>query len=250
VNVLSAQGATAGEVTLDESIFGAKVSVPLMHQAVVAQLAAARAGTHKTKTRAEVRGGGAKPWRQKGTGRARHGSTREPQWKGGGTVFGPVPRDHSVSMPKKMKASALRSAMVKNTEGAISYNTLAYAMEQGLFAAEIKTAASRKSLRAVRIGTDSVGKTIAGAKIVGKGNDLVLDISSFYNPTQPDVYPIVLVTYEIVCGGYPDVEVGHAVEAFLQSAIGPGQSDLDQHGYIPMPPDFQARISKAVEDIS
>ena len=82
-----------------------------MHQAVVAQLAAARAGTHKTKTRAEVRGGGAKPWRQKGTGRARHGSSREPQWKGGGTVFGPVPRDHSQSMPKKMKAAALRSAL-------------------------------------------------------------------------------------------------------------------------------------------
>jgi len=111
VNVLNATGGSSGDVSLDESIFGAKVSVPLMHQAVVSQLAAARAGTHKTKTRAEVRGGGAKPWRQKGTGRARHGSTREPQWKGGGTVFGPVPRDYSMSMPKKMKASALRSAL-------------------------------------------------------------------------------------------------------------------------------------------
>jgi large subunit ribosomal protein L4 len=111
MNVLNATGSAAGEVTLDESIFGAKVSVPLMHQAVVAQLAAARAGTHKTKTRGEVRGGGTKPWRQKGTGRARHGSTREPQWKGGGTVFGPVPRDYTQSMPKKMKASALRSAL-------------------------------------------------------------------------------------------------------------------------------------------
>ncbi len=111
MNVLNSSGSAAGEVTLDESIFGVKVSVPLMHQAVVAQLAAARAGTHKTKTRGEVRGGGTKPWRQKGTGRARHGSTREPQWKGGGTVFGPVPRDYSLSMPKKMKASALRSAL-------------------------------------------------------------------------------------------------------------------------------------------
>jgi len=111
MNVLDPRGSPAGEVALDESIFGAKVSVPLMHQAVLAQLAAARAGTHKTKTRAEVRGGGTKPWRQKGTGRARHGSTREPQWKGGGTVFGPVPRDYSQSMPKKMKASALRSAL-------------------------------------------------------------------------------------------------------------------------------------------
>jgi len=142
------------------------------------------------------------------------------------------------------------SAMVKSTEGAISYNLLSYALEQGLFAAEIKTPASRKSLRAVRVGTDSVGKTIAGAKIIGKGNDLVLDISSFYNPTQPDVYPIVLVTYEIVCGGYPNAEVGKAVEAFLQSTIGPGQSDLDQRGYIPLPPDFQARVSSAVDAIS
>lgn len=142
------------------------------------------------------------------------------------------------------------SAAVKNTEGAISYNLLSYAMEQGLFAAEIKTGASRKSLRPVRIGTDSVGKTIAGAKIVGKGNDLVLDISSFYNPTQPDVYPIVLATYEIVCSKYPTAGVAEAVKAFLQAAIGPGQPDLDQHGYIPLSPDFQARVSGAVDAIS
>jgi large subunit ribosomal protein L4 len=82
-----------------------------MHQVVLAQLAAARSGTHSTKTRGDVRGGGAKPWRQKGTGRARHGSIREPQWKGGGVAWGPKPRDHSVGMPKKMKASALRSAL-------------------------------------------------------------------------------------------------------------------------------------------
>jgi len=111
VKVLNAGGSESGDVTLDERVFGAKVSVPLMHQVVLAQLAAARAGTHKTKTRAEVRGGGAKPWRQKGTGRARHGSTREPQWKGGGVVFGPVPRDYSQHVPKKMKAAALRSAL-------------------------------------------------------------------------------------------------------------------------------------------
>src|SRR5439155_7503277 len=104
-------GETTGQVDLDDAIFGAKVNGPLMHQIVVAQLAAARSGTHSTKTRGEVRGGGAKPWRQKGTGRARHGSSREPQWKGGGTVFGPRPRDHSVSVPKKMKIRALRSAL-------------------------------------------------------------------------------------------------------------------------------------------
>ena len=111
VKVLSPTGESSGEVALDDTIFAAKVNVPLMHQIVTAQLAAARAGTHSTKTRGEVRGGGAKPWRQKGTGRARHGSTREPQWKGGGITFGPKPRDYSMSIPKKMKAAALRSAL-------------------------------------------------------------------------------------------------------------------------------------------
>jgi large subunit ribosomal protein L4 len=113
-------GDSTNEITLDDAIFGAKVSVPLMHQIVVAQLAAARAGTHSTKTRGEVRGGGAKPWRQKGTGRARHGSSREPQWKGGGITFGPKPRDHSQSVPKKMRAAALRSALsARATDGKV-----------------------------------------------------------------------------------------------------------------------------------
>ncbi|MCV7102074.1 phosphate ABC transporter substrate-binding protein PstS [Mycobacterium palustre] len=142
------------------------------------------------------------------------------------------------------------AALVKATEGAISYNELSFALQQGLYAAEIKTPASRRSLRPVRIGTDTVGKTIAGAKITGAGNDLVLDISSFYNPAQPDVYPIVLATYEIVCSRYPDAEVAKAVKAFLQAAIGPGQIDLNRIGYIPLSPTFQARVSTAVDAIS
>ena len=142
------------------------------------------------------------------------------------------------------------SAEVKATEGAISYNELSFALQQGLFAAEINTPASRRSLRPVRIGTDTVGKTITGAKIVGNGNNLVLDLSSFYNPTQPDVYPIVLATYEIVCSKYTDPDVAKAVKAFLQAAIGPGQTDLAKIGYIPLSPDFQARVSTAVDAIS
>jgi phosphate transport system substrate-binding protein len=142
------------------------------------------------------------------------------------------------------------SAAVKNTEGAITYNELSFAMEEGLYAAEIKTPASRKSRRPVRIGTDSVGKTIAGAKIIGKGNNLVLDLSSFYNPSQDDVYPIVMATYEIVCSKYPDPQVGLAVKAALQAMLGPGQIDLDKNGYIPLPPDFQAKVSSAVNAIS
>ncbi|QXJ23678.1 50S ribosomal protein L4 [Actinomadura graeca] len=99
------------DIDLPADVFDAKTSVPLIHQVVVGQLAAARQGTHSTKTRGDVRGGGKKPYRQKGTGRARQGSTRAPQFAGGGTVHGPQPRDYSQKTPKKMKAAALRGAL-------------------------------------------------------------------------------------------------------------------------------------------
>ncbi|WP_328915527.1 MULTISPECIES: 50S ribosomal protein L4 [unclassified Streptomyces] len=111
IDILSPAGDTAGTVELPAEIFDAKVSIPLIHQVVVAQLAAARQGTHKVKTRGEVRGGGKKPYRQKGTGRARQGSTRAPQFAGGGVVHGPVPRDYSQRTPKKMVKAALRGAL-------------------------------------------------------------------------------------------------------------------------------------------
>lgn len=107
----SADGASQGTVNLNPDIFGIEPNRDVMHQVVTAQLAAKRAGTHSTKTRAEVRGGGAKPWRQKGLGRARHGSIRSPQWVGGGVAHGPKPRDYSQRTPKKMKRLALRSAL-------------------------------------------------------------------------------------------------------------------------------------------
>jgi large subunit ribosomal protein L4 len=102
---------TVGTVELPDEIFDAPANIPLMHQVVVAQLAAARQGTHKTKTRGEVSGGGRKPYKQKGTGRARQGSTRAPQFTGGGVVHGPVPRSYAQRTPKKMKAAALRGAL-------------------------------------------------------------------------------------------------------------------------------------------
>lgn len=111
IDILSPSGDKTGSLELPAEIFDAKVSVPLMHQVVVAQLAAARQGTHKVKSRGEVRGGGRKPYRQKGTGRARQGSTRAPQFVGGGVVHGPVPRDYSQRTPKKMIAAALRGAL-------------------------------------------------------------------------------------------------------------------------------------------
>src|SRR5438876_6632339 len=112
VSVVGPDGGTAKKtVELPDEIFAAKVNVPLIHQVVVAQQAAARQGTHATKTRGEVRGGGRKPYKQKGTGRARQGSTRAPQFAGGGTVHGPQPRDYTQRTPKKMKAAALRGAL-------------------------------------------------------------------------------------------------------------------------------------------
>ncbi|MFP5348078.1 MAG: 50S ribosomal protein L4 [Actinomycetes bacterium] len=111
VDVLDANGQKTGTVNLPAEVFGVQTNVPLIHQVVVAQQAAARQGTHSTKTRGDVRGGGKKPYRQKGTGRARQGSIRAPQFTGGGVVHGPTPRDYTQRTPKKMKAAALRGAL-------------------------------------------------------------------------------------------------------------------------------------------
>jgi large subunit ribosomal protein L4 len=117
VNVQSATGDVTGTVELPQSLFDVEINMPLIHQVVVAQLAAARQGTHDTKNRGEVRGGGRKPYRQKGTGRARQGSTRAPQFVGGGTVHGPTPRSYAQKTPKKMKAAALRAALSDRARG-------------------------------------------------------------------------------------------------------------------------------------
>jgi len=111
VPIYNTTGETVGQIELREDIFGVPINVPVMHQALVRQQANARLGTHKTKTRSEVSGGGRKPWRQKGTGRARHGSTREPQWRGGGIAHGPRPRSYRQKMPHKMRRLAYKSAL-------------------------------------------------------------------------------------------------------------------------------------------
>ena len=111
IDVIDAAGKKTGTAELPAEVFDVQANVPLMHQVVVAQLAAARQGTHATKTRGDVRGGGRKPYKQKGTGRARQGSVRAPQFAGGGIVHGPQPRDYSQRTPKKMKAAALRGAL-------------------------------------------------------------------------------------------------------------------------------------------
>jgi large subunit ribosomal protein L4 len=111
VPVYNIQGEQVSETELRDDIFAVRVNEALMHQALVRQLANARLGTHKTKARGEISGGGRKPWRQKGTGRARQGSIRAPHWRGGGTVFGPAPRSYAQKMPRKMRRQALRSAL-------------------------------------------------------------------------------------------------------------------------------------------
>ena len=111
VKIVDQSGSSSGELELAESIFSGPVNTAVMHQALLRQLANARQGTHDTKTRTEVRGGGKKPWRQKGTGRARQGSIRSPQWTGGGIVFGPTPRSYRQDMPRKQRRLALRSAL-------------------------------------------------------------------------------------------------------------------------------------------
>ncbi|HZO42788.1 MAG TPA: 50S ribosomal protein L4 [Methylomirabilota bacterium] len=111
VQVLDAKGKATGSLELKADVFGSEIRVPLLHQAVTRELADRRAGTHDTKGRSEVSGGGRKPWKQKGTGRARQGSTRAVQWKGGGKPFGPTPRKYTKDMPREMRRQALRAAV-------------------------------------------------------------------------------------------------------------------------------------------
>jgi len=111
VNVLSQTGSSVGEIELNDAIFGIEPNQSVLFDAIIAQRASLRQGTHKVKNRSEVAGGGRKPWRQKGTGRARQGSIRSPQWRGGGIVFGPTPRSYSYKLPKKVRRLALKSAL-------------------------------------------------------------------------------------------------------------------------------------------
>ncbi len=147
VPVYNTQGEQVSEAELRADIFDVPINQALMHQALVRQMANAHLGTHKTKTRSEVRGGGRKPWRQKGTGRARQGSIRSPQWRGGGTVFGPTPRSYRQKMPRKMRRQALRSVL--SVKAAASQLVLLDTLEM----AEPKTKEVMGALR--NLGIDS-----------------------------------------------------------------------------------------------
>jgi large subunit ribosomal protein L4 len=143
--VFNTAGEVVDQIELSEYIFGIEPNVPVMHQALVRQRANARLGTHDTRTRGEVRGGGRKPWRQKGTGRARQGSTRSPHWRGGGVVFGPHPRSYTQDMPRKMRRLALRSALSDKARGE------AITVVQGLEEIEPRTKVMAQVLEALAV---------------------------------------------------------------------------------------------------
>jgi phosphate transport system substrate-binding protein len=139
------------------------------------------------------------------------------------------------------------SSAVQATEGSITYNEWSFARAKKLSMAKIITSAGPDP---VVISADSVSKTIAGAAVTGQGNDMVLDTVTFYSPTEPGAYPIVLATYEIVCSKYPDSQIGTAVKAFLQSTIGAGQKGLADNGYIPVPDAWNMWLRRAVDAIT
>ncbi|HVM06141.1 MAG TPA: 50S ribosomal protein L4 [Acidimicrobiales bacterium] len=188
VDIRTTTGATAGSVELPDAVFGIEPNVAVMHQVVTAQLAAARAGTQSTKTRAEVRGGGAKPWKQKGTGRARQGSTRAPQWKGGGVALGPKPRSYKQRTPKKMVQLALRSALSDRAAG----GNVVVVDSWGFSGPRTKDA--KAALAALGV---------AGRVLVVLSRDDEVAYKSFRN--LPDIHPILaqeLNAYDVLCSDW------------------------------------------------
>src|SRR5690348_11523818 len=206
VDVLDATGEPAGTALLPEELFGVQTNIPLIHQVVVAQLAAARQGTHDTKTRGEVRGGGKKPYRQKGTGRARQGSTRAPQFVGGGVVHGPTPRDYTQRTPKKMKAAALRGALSDRARAGVVYvvDTLAPGATP-----------STKAARAALVDVAGEVKTL----VVLTAEDTIAQLSLRNLPNVHLLTPGQLNTYDVLdseCVVFTE----EALAEFLDGPIG------------------------------
>jgi large subunit ribosomal protein L4 len=207
VEVKTPEGTASGTVELPAHVFDARANVPLMHQVVVAQQAAARQGTHDTKTRGEVRGGGRKPYRQKGTGRARQGSIRAPQFAGGGVAHGPTPRDYSQKTPKKMKAAALRGALSDRARAG-----LVHVVSSVVTGDTPSTKSARKAIEAV---TGEVsGRVLA---VVGR-DDEVSWLSLRNLPTVHVIAPDQLNTYDVLVNDAV-VFTEEALETFLAGPI-------------------------------
>ena len=201
VDVRTPAGKASGSVELPAEIFDVQVNVPLIHQVVVAQLAAARQGTHDTKTRAEVSGGGRKPYKQKGTGRARQGSTRAPQFAGGGVVHGPTPRDYAQRTPKKMKAAALRGALSDRArDGRIHVVTEFVTGE---------TPSTKSAIKAI----EALGLEGNLLIAIDRGDD-VSALSLRNVPTVHVLYVDQLNTYDVLCSDQV-LFTSAALDAFL-----------------------------------
>jgi large subunit ribosomal protein L4 len=201
INVRTAAGKKAGSVELPADVFDVTVNVPLIHQVVVAQLAAARRGTHSTKSRGEVSGGGRKPYRQKGTGRARQGSTRAPQFAGGGVVHGPTPRDYAQRTPKKMKAAALRGALSDRARHGHVHVVTGFV--------DSDTPSTKSALAVLGSITESRQVLVVAAR----GDDVT--VKSLRNAPQVHLLtPDQLNTYDVLCAD-DVVFTGTALEAFL-----------------------------------
>lgn len=187
LKVYNTERKEVGEIQLNESIFGAEVSVEAMHQVVLAQLANKRQGTQSAKTRAEVRGGGIKPWRQKGTGRARQGSIRAPQWIHGGIVFAPKPRDYRVSVPKSMRRTAMKSALTSKVQDneMIVLDSLSFEAPKTKAVVNMLNAfEAKKTLIVVAESNENVYKSarnIPGVAVVPVNNINVYDILKYEN---------------------------------------------------------------------
>ena len=220
VAVKDLSGADVGQVELDERVFGIVPNRAVLHQAVVAQLANQRKGTHDTKTRGEVRGGGAKPWRQKGTGRARQGSTRAPHWRGGGVVFGPHPRSYQQALPLKMRRLAMRSALSDK----LASEELIVIRDFALDAPKTKLAI--QALRTLGItgrtlivlgGTDKLAKQAVGnledVRVVSTGGMCLLDVLN--------VRHLLL-----------SVEAAQALSASLSAGVRLPEVDADDEGEV------------------
>jgi large subunit ribosomal protein L4 len=207
VQVKSPAGKAGDSVELPAHVFDAPANIPLMHQVVTAQLAAARQGTHSTKTRGEVRGGGRKPYRQKGTGRARQGSSRAPQFTGGGISHGPKPRDYSQRTPKKMKAAALRGALSDRARAGLVYVVSSFVDGDGP-----STRAARTALAAI------VGAEPRRALVVLERGD---ELSWLSLRNLPNVHILVqdqLNTYDVLVNDIV-VFTQPALDAFLEGPI-------------------------------
>ncbi len=204
IKIKQPNGKAKGSVELPADVFAVQPNIPLMHQVVVAQLAAARAGTASTKTRGEVRGGGRKPYRQKGTGRARQGSVRAPQFAGGGVVHGPTPRDYTQRTPKKMKAAALRSALSDRARAG-QVHVLTAVLE----GSEPSTKAARSTVEALGAGTRLLF-------VVGRDDELGW-LSLRNLPNVHLIAPDQLNTYDVLVND-DVVFTQPALEAFLSVA--------------------------------